>query len=129
MGRVAEKVKIDVEYVESFRRKHDMNAAQFPESLGFNVSWWSKNRQIGYIKPNVAKLMCTIYPTLDYNKLVIPEEKPVEPVAEEASPSLEEEYLPLIAAAMSATSNALHEVKTALERLNEKMDTMLALWQ
>ena len=128
MGYVAEKVKIDVEYVDAFIKKRNMTNVKFSESLGFNNNWWSKNRKIGYIKPNVAKLMCTVYP-LEYDKLVIPEEKPVQPVAEEpTSTGLEEEYLPLIAAAMSASSNALHEVKNALEHLNEKIDPMLALW-
>ena len=129
MGFVSEKVKINVGYVEAFRKKRNISGIEFSESLGFNNNWWSKNKQIGYIKPNVAKLMCTIYP-LEYDKLVISEEKPVKPVAEEpAHTGIEEEYLPLIAAAMNATSNAMHEVHNALKNLNEKMDTMLALWK
>lgn len=129
MGRVAEKVKIDVEYIDDYRKQRGISSSEFSKQLGFCNNWWSKNSQHGYIKVNVAKLMCALHPALEYNKLVIQEVKPVQPVAEETSGGLEDEYLPLIAAAMGATSNALHEVNNALERLNEKMDAMLALWK
>ena len=43
MGYVAEKVKIDVEYVDAFIKKRKLTSVRFGETLGYNANWWSKN--------------------------------------------------------------------------------------
>ena len=73
----AEKVKIDVDYVNRYLERAGISKRDFSEMNGHSKAWWScvKNQSDSKVAVNQAKLICTLT-GLDYEKLVIPE-KPI----------------------------------------------------
>ena len=73
----AEKVKIDVDYVNRYLDRARISKSAFSEMNGHSRAWWSsvKNQSDSMLAVNQAKLICTLT-GLDYEKLVIPE-KPI----------------------------------------------------
>ena len=73
----AEKVKIDVDYVNRYLERAGISNSDFSAMNGHGRSWWTSiaNRCDSKVAVNQAKLICTLT-GLDYEKLVIPE-KPI----------------------------------------------------
>ena len=97
-------VKINTEYVEQFLAKHEISGMEFSHSLGYSDSWWAgiKN-ETKAVKPNVARLICSLY-KLDYEKLVV---KAPEPASEPEEPI---------------------DLLGWLARIEAKLDRLLTIW-
>lgn len=105
-------VKIDVEYVEAFLKKAGISGTEFGKSLGYSDSWWTGvYNHKKHVKPNVARLMCSMY-KLDYDQLVVRESErdvfPPEP--------------------LQVDSEVVEAFGKWLERVEGKLDKLLSLW-
>lgn len=99
-------VHLNTGYVRWFLAKSCISGTEFSRSLGYSDHWWSTVlHQKKGVKPNVAKLMCSMY-NLDYDKLVVKEPEPV------SKPE-------------TLTVEALCE---CLERVEGKLDKLLNMW-
>ncbi len=97
-------VRINTEYVEQFMAKHEISGMEFSHSLGYSDSWWAgiKN-ETKAVKPNVARLICSLY-KLDYEKLVV---KAPDPGSEMETPD---------------------DTPERLARIEAKLDRLLKIW-
>ena len=108
-------VKINTEYVEQFLAKHEISGMEFSNSLCYSDSWWAgiKNENKS-VKPNVARLICSLY-KLDYETLLLtPPETGSEPEAK-AEP-------------LSVDGEVVEAFGKRLERVEAKLDKLLTIW-
>lgn len=104
-------IKINTEYVEQFLAQHEISGMEFSHSLGYSDSWWAgiKN-ETKAVKPNVARLICSLY-KLDYEKLVV---KAPEPATKIETLTVDAEVAEAFAA--------------SLNRIESKLDRLLTIW-
>lgn len=128
--RHAEKVKIDVDYVNRYLEKKLITQREFSEMNGHSKSWWASIKRDcnSMVAVNQAKLICTLT-GLDYEKLVIPEKCITSnacPRNEQKSMLEEDETL------LEALVNCLHRIEAKtdeaalnMNRLEIQMRTIL----
>lgn len=108
----AEKVKIDVYYVNRYLGKHLISKKEFSEMNGHSNAWWSsiEKKCNCMVAVNQAKLICTLT-GLDYEKLVIPEK----PITSNDHPQNEQKPL-------MADDESIQALVNSLNRIEQKMD-------
>lgn len=125
----AEKVKIDVDYVNRYLEKKLISKKQFSEMNGHSKSWWSsiEKKCDCMVAVNQAKLICTLT-GLDYEKLVIPE-KPItsnaHPQNEQKNTLQDEELLKLLVNCLNRIETKVNESAMNMNRLEIQMRTVL----
>lgn len=108
-------IKINTEYVEQFLAQHEISGIEFSHSLGYSDSWWAgiKN-ETKAVKPNVARLICSLY-KLDYEKLVMKAPEPASQPEAKAEP-------------LSVDGEVVEAFGKWLERIEAKLDKLLSIW-
>ena len=125
----AEKVKIDVDYVNRYLKRAGISKRDFSEMNGHSRAWWScvKSQCDSKIAVNQAKLICTLT-GLDYEKLVIPE-KPItsnaHPQNEQKNTLQDEELLKLLVNCLNRIETKVNESAMNMNRLEIQMRTVL----
>lgn len=107
----AEKVKIDVDYVNRYLEKAGISKSDFSAMNGHSRAWWCcvKSQCDSKIATNQAKLICTLT-GLDYEKLVIPEK----PITSNAHPQNEQKNI------LEEDENLLKALVNCLNRIETK---------
>lgn len=96
-------VTINTDYVARFLADHQISGAEFGRKLGYSDHWWASVLKKKHVKPNVARLMCGMYP-LEYDEVVVNE---TEPANKQGAPV---------------------ELLERLERIETKLDKLLSIW-
>ena len=109
----AEKVKIDVDYVNRYLEKKLISQREFSEMNGHSKAWWGSIKRDcnSMVAVNQAKLICTLT-GLDYEKLVIPEKH----ITSNDYPCNERKNV------MEEDENLLKALVNCLNRIEKKMD-------
>jgi len=106
-------VKINIDYVAQFLAVNGISGAEFGKSLGYSDHWWaSVIHKKSSVKPNVAKLMCSMY-KLDIDKLLVKEA--------ESEPVMKPEPL-------TVDGEVVEAFGKWLARVEGKLDKLLSMW-
>lgn len=121
--RYADKVKIDVAYVNRYLKAKGISNSEFSEMNGHSHNWWKsiELRCNSMVSKNQAKLICNVT-GLDYEKLVIPERKTFNDIL---SPVPAENENQLIINSLHRLETKMEEAHLSMTRLEIQMKTIL----
>lgn len=125
--KASKKVKLNLDYIESFLYRNNLTKKEFSEKLGYADNWLNSVKAGGRayadnrVNEGKARLMCTVW-GLDYDKLIIKDPEPqAETPAEEDN--LEKAIL-LIANCMAGVTDNQAKMADLLKEINAKVDAL-----
>lgn len=128
--KASKKVKLNLDYIESFLYRNNLTKKEFSEKLGHADNWLNAVKTGGRayednrVNEGKARLMCTVW-GLDYDKLVIkdPEPKPEAPAPAEEQDNLEKAIL-MIANCMAGVTDNQSRMADLLKEINTKVSAL-----
>ena len=122
----AEKVKIDVDYVNRFLEKKHITKKDFSEMNGHSRGWWESIKRScdSMVAVNQAKLICTLT-GLDYEKLVIQERPAIQQDEKKNILTEDENLLKALVNCLNRIEKKVDEATIDMTRMEIQMRTIL----